>query len=110
MAFQQRQGITREMGSALLHLLRNLTPAERDELPNLPVDFRTITFLPKLEAIMQPIEGGNMIYFGIEFILNCPRKTFFDRNVDTVQLAINVDGLPLKQSSSSQVGRSFVCH
>ncbi|XP_050518665.1 uncharacterized protein LOC126892889 [Diabrotica virgifera virgifera] len=71
--------------------------------PELPRDARTLLHTPR-KTILQPINSGHYIHFGLR---NCLQKLLSQYSgeecLDTVEILINIDGLPLSKSSSSQV-------
>lgn len=89
--------ITQRSLTALLHILKE---EGHDELP---VDARTLLKTPK-ETIIRECENGHYFHYGLELALRDKLKKCTNINdIHTVELNINIDGLPLAKSSQSQL-------
>ncbi|KAJ8970641.1 hypothetical protein NQ314_001092 [Rhamnusium bicolor] len=84
---------------ALNDLLKILKPHHDD----LPVDARTLLKTPRKTDI-EIVQPGHYYHFGLE---NCVQNLFCRyppfKNLEYIQVCINIDGLPIAKSSSSQV-------
>lgn len=87
--------------SALSDLLKTLNPFLNNCLP---VDARTLLQTPRT-YIIRSVEPGSYFHFGLE---NCLKNLIIYSdtsellNLDCLEILINIDGLPLSKSSSSQ--------
>ncbi|KAK5644968.1 hypothetical protein RI129_006268 [Pyrocoelia pectoralis] len=84
---------------ALTDLLKQL----KLHYPTLPSDARTLLKTPT-EIVVRNMEPGHYYHFGLE---KCLQKllSIFENHVmlDTIEVCINIDGLPISKSSSSQL-------
>lgn len=86
---------------AINDLLKILKPRH----PELPLDARTFLQTPRCrrESPFKLIEPGEYYHFGLK---NCIIKLLTQfpkrRHLETIEILINIDGLPLSKSSSSQ--------
>ncbi|KAJ8928081.1 hypothetical protein NQ314_019379 [Rhamnusium bicolor] len=76
----------------------------QNHFPELPGDARTLLKTGR-NVETKPIASGNYYHFGIKkCIINLYSKHIaFFKNLNTFELDINIDGLPLSKSSNSQV-------
>lgn len=86
--------------NALNDLLKILKPMHNE----LPLDSRTLLETPLIYEV-KPIDPGYYYHFGIEnciksLILQCDAIEII--NIDCLEVLINIDGLPIAKSSSSQ--------
>lgn len=93
-----RSGITRNAGNMLLDILRNVNP---NSLKQLPRDIRTI-LSTRHDTKVKSLVNGSYVYFGISKMLNHENVALFDSNSKTIELSINIDGLPLCKGSKVQ--------
>lgn len=85
----------------LLLILKN--QPELKEI-NIPKDPRTLLNTPKHLDIKNINSSGTYFHFGIEKGLNNLFKDVKNTNIpDIIEVAINIDGLPISKSSSSQL-------
>ncbi|KAK4877644.1 hypothetical protein RN001_010150 [Aquatica leii] len=73
-------------------------------IPNLPSDARTLLGT-KRTVVTTKVEPGLYYHFGLEYCLKKNVNNLSDSNItlNTIEININVDGLPLYKSSNSQV-------
>lgn len=85
--------------SELLTLLRS-----DFSLSFLPADARTLMKTPRNVTLQIRNEnGGEMVYFGFaESLLRSVKQHYFDVLPESIKINLNIDGLPLTKSSSSQ--------
>ncbi|KAM0727560.1 hypothetical protein ACS0PU_005809 [Formica fusca] len=84
--------------SAFSDLLKLLKTSNID--PNdLPSDARTLLSTPRISEI-QKMEPGIYYHFGLSEAI---KKLYKDDGSNTIEVLINIDGLPLSKSSSSQI-------
>ena len=90
-----RNKCTRNQVNELLSILRS------NGHPELPVDSRTLIQTPREIKTVEKC-GGQYIYIGIKKnILNCLAQ-YDDFQEETIELRINIDGIPLYKSSGLQ--------
>lgn len=89
---------------ALLDILQSLSSEESNNLSKLPRDPRTFLYTPKC-TIMRNVSPGHYCHIGIQQGLESHYKKFNEKpaSTDAIEIGINIDGLPLSKSSSSQV-------
>lgn len=76
---------------------------EIPDLKNIPKDPRTFLKTPR-ETILRDINPGKYYHFGLENgLINMLKKVNVSNIPDVINVAINIDGLPLSDSSQSQV-------
>jgi len=84
--------------SELLSILKEIPG-----LDNIPKDPRTFLKTPRT-TILRDINPGKYYHFGLENgLTNILKKVNVSNIPDTINVAINIDGLPLSSSSQSQV-------
>ncbi|KAJ8935705.1 hypothetical protein NQ314_012682 [Rhamnusium bicolor] len=88
--------ITRNFVNELLAMLH-------PRLPFLPLDCRTLMNTPRKTNIIKLNNNAIMSYFGIEGKLAAKLKHGLKNNVNVILLQINIDGLPLFKSSSTEI-------
>src|SRR6218665_531926 len=81
---------------AVTGLLKILQPLHLD----LPTDARSLLSTPRSHSIIELDGGGHYVHLGIHKGIAGLQKSGHLRNLDTVQLQFNIDGLPLYKSSS----------
>lgn len=87
--------LTNNALNELLSLLRTQGYGE------LPKDIRTFIKTPKAEIVS--LAGGEYCHLGVEKNLKLiPEKYILNENISTLNVCVNIDGLPLFKSSSSQ--------
>ena len=98
--------ITRSTGNALLEILKTTPGLESTALANLPKDFRSIlqTRSIQIQHSIEVLETGTLAYFGVQNVLNSANdpSVFFDLSCTGIEVSINVDGLPISNSSAAQ--------
>ncbi|KAB0790335.1 hypothetical protein PPYR_15329 [Photinus pyralis] len=95
------ENITHTSASKLLKMLKH---CGCEHLQTLPSDARTLLKTPRVTRV-DVIQPGTFFYFGIKDTIN----EFFSKNncfgllsdTSVIELAVNVDGLPLSKSSNS---------
>lgn len=90
-----KHNVTRALGNELLGFIKNASSATRSSLPT---DVRTLR-PKKLKYTLVECAPGQLVYFGIKYILTRLGAELFDRASDTINLSVNIDGLPLFHSS-----------
>ncbi|XP_045461549.1 uncharacterized protein LOC123671627 [Harmonia axyridis] len=85
---------TRNSTTSLLHILKPV-------LHFLPIDFRTLMGTPGHTEIVK-LNNRNMHYFGIENAISKKCQYGIKENAKKISLQINIDGLPLFKSSSTE--------
>lgn len=90
--------ITHNITHAALNDLLKILKHNHPELPN---DARTLLHTPRM-ILLKDIEPGKYYHFGLEFCLNGLLKSINYSSVSSIEILINIDGLPLSSSSSSQ--------
>ncbi|XP_065213071.1 uncharacterized protein LOC135840511 isoform X1 [Planococcus citri] len=94
--------VTRSTGNDLLEIINSSVPIAEC----LPKDFRSIlgTRSNQIDYNLETLKNGNLAYFGIQNVLNSAKdpSAFFDLCSSTIEIIINVDGLPLAKSSTVQ--------
>uniref|UniRef100_A0A1Y1KCD2 DUF4218 domain-containing protein n=1 Tax=Photinus pyralis TaxID=7054 RepID=A0A1Y1KCD2_PHOPY len=82
--------------NALLHLLQKFDS-------NLPLDSRTLLKTPK-KCELKVIDPGKYYHFGIyTAVSKLLNKLYPSNQFDSIKINVNIDGLPLSKSSSSQL-------
>ena len=81
--------------TALLDVLRKAHP-------DLPKDSRTILNTDSAAVAVKNVAGGSYYHFGLEHCLSSVVNEFGIDSSDTVELHINIDGLPLHNSTNAQ--------
>lgn len=81
----------------LLKFMKSLTP---ELLPNLPIDGRTLRG-HQIEHSWRKVPPGEMVYFGIQQMLEYGGSVLFDENCNQINLSLNMDGLPLSRAANS---------
>lgn len=91
-----KNNITRQALNELLQLLR-------EEGHDLPKDSRILMNTPRYVEVLQKC-GGHYFYYGIESCVQSIFKTHpeFIKEIDSIKLSVNIDGIPLYKSSSDQ--------
>ena len=89
-----KSGCSRDAMNDLLHLLR-------EQGLNLPADCRTLMKTPPTVEIVEKC-GGTYKHFGLESGIECFLDSHMELQFSELKLKVNVDGLPLFKSSSTQ--------
>lgn len=87
---------TREFKNDILKFMKNLSPATQGVLPSDCRSLRPPLIQHKFDNTVKP---GCLVYFGISNVLNWAKIDLYNSKSTTVNLSINIDGLPLYQSS-----------
>lgn len=92
-----KHNVTLAACTDLLHILKQ-------RHPNLPADSRTLLHTQRVVSTTY-VEPGHYYHFGF---VNCLKKLLNSsngeiKNSDSIEICINVDGLPLSKSSGSQL-------
>jgi hypothetical protein len=85
--------------NALTSLLKILQP----HLKQLPIDARTLLRTPRSMDETRTLTNGFMHYFGISKTIMWKLQRGFRNKMTKIKLQINIDGLPLFKSSSTEV-------
>lgn len=89
--------------SALKGLLEILSNTKHDfQFESLPKDPRTLLSTPR-QTVIRRVHPGNYFHFGIRASLECHLKKFGLKLPTNIQIGVNIDGLPISKSSSSQL-------
>lgn len=84
--------------TAINDLLKILKPYDC----NLPIDARTLLSTPK-NHVLKSIEPGSYYHFGLKNCFKLLLSNFqINSNCNILEILVNIDGLPLSKSSSSQ--------
>lgn len=89
--------ISQSAMNKLLEILRNIKI-----LSDLPKDSRTLMKTPRSINEIVELAGGKFIHFGVEKNIKRSIKKYYKKIPKDVKININVDGLPLCNSSGSQ--------
>lgn len=87
--------ITQNATTALLKILR-------PRLTSLPKDSRSLMKTPRTTKLI-PLKNGSLHYFGLEETLLTKLKYGISENVEKILIQINIDGLPLFKSTSTEL-------